>query len=254
MKPILQVQAVEKYYGNKSQLTKALNLIDLEVTAGEFVAIMGPSGSGKTTLLNCLATIDAVTTGQIIINNQDVTNMSAKTLAKFRREQLGFIFQDLNLLDTLTAFENIALALTIQKIAAPLVQSRVREVSQQLGIGPLLDKYPYELSGGEQQRVAAARAVVTQPTLILADEPTGALDSQAARKLLELLSQLHTDLAATLIMVTHDPFTASYAQRIVFLKDGKFFTELTRGNLSRTDFFNRLMEVIRLLGGETDVR
>ena len=150
MKPILQVQAVEKYYGNKSQLTKALNLIDLEVTAGEFVAIMGPSGSGKTTLLNCLATIDAVTTGQIIINNQDVTNMSAKTLAKFRREQLGFIFQDLNLLDTLTAFENIALALTIQKIAAPLVQSRVREVSQQLGIGPLLDKYPYELSGGEQ--------------------------------------------------------------------------------------------------------
>lgn len=253
MKPILQVQAVEKYYGNKSQMTKALDVVDLEVNKGEFVAIMGPSGSGKTTLLNCLATIDTVTTGNIIVNERDVTRLSGQALAKFRRDELGFVFQDFNLLDTLTAFENIALALTIQKVPAKEVRARVEAVSEKLGVKEFLTKYPYELSGGQQQRIAAARAIVTNPTLVLADEPTGALDSQSARQLLTLFEQLHQELEATLVMVTHDPFTASYAQRIVFLKDGKIFTELTRGDLSRQAFFTRLMEVVSLLGGEQNV-
>ncbi|MGL4972715.1 MAG: ABC transporter ATP-binding protein [Culicoidibacterales bacterium] len=254
MKPILQIEAVEKYYGNKSQITKALNCVDLQVEQGEFVAIMGPSGSGKTTLLNCLATIDTITTGKIMINDQDLSQLSGKALTQFRRDQLGFIFQDFNLLDTLTAFENIALALTIQKVPAQAVRQRVEAVSEKLGVKALLSKYPYELSGGQQQRIAAARAIVTNPTLVLADEPTGALDSKSARQLLQLLEQLNQELAATLVMVTHDPFTASYAHRIVFLKDGQVFTELTRGTDSREQFFNRLMEVVSLLGGEVDVR
>lgn len=251
MEKLLNVQQIQKYYGSRGNVTKALDHINLEVDKGEFVAIMGPSGSGKTTLLNCISTIDTVTSGHIIIDGQDITSFSQKQLATFRRNHLGFIFQDFNLLDTLTAFENIALALTIQKVNPHDIEERIHTLSTQLGIADILSKYPYELSGGQKQRVACARAIITNPSLILADEPTGALDSKASRLLLESLEFLNTKLNATIMMVTHDAFTASYAKRILFIKDGKIFTELVRGCDDRRTFFNRIIEVVTLLGGDT---
>ena len=248
MKNILSVEKIEKYYGNKGNITKAIDNISFKVGEGEFVGIMGPSGSGKTTLLNCISTIDKVTTGNIIINDQDITRLKSKKLDKFRQNELGFIFQDFNLLDTLTAYENIALALTIKGEKTFKVDSKIKEVAKYLEIE--LDKYPYQMSGGQKQRVASARAIVTEPSLILADEPTGALDSKSARLLLERLESLNEELSATILMVTHDAFTASYAHRILFIKDGKIFTELVRGNDSRKEFFNRIMEVITMLGGD----
>lgn len=251
MEKLLSVQQIQKYYGSRGNVTKALDHINLDVDKGEFVAIMGPSGSGKTTLLNCISTIDTVTSGHIIIDEQDITTLSQKKLATFRRNHLGFIFQDFNLLDTLTAFENIALALTIQKVNPKEIEERIHTLATQLGITEILSKYPYELSGGQKQRVACARAIITHPSLILADEPTGALDSKSSRLLLESLEFLNTKLNATIMMVTHDAFTASYAKRILFIKDGKIFTELIRGNNNRKDFFNRIIEVVTLLGGDT---
>lgn len=250
MKNILTVEKIEKYYGNKGNITKAIDNISFKVDEGEFVGIMGPSGSGKTTLLNCISTIDTVTTGEIIINNKDITRLKAKNLDKFRQNELGFIFQDFNLLDTLTAYENISLALTIKGEKTSEIHGKVEEVAKYLGIEEVLNKYPYQMSGGQKQRVASARAIVTNPSLILADEPTGALDSKAARLLLERFESLNEDLKATILMVTHDAFTASYAHRILFIKDGKSFTELVRGNDTRKEFFNRIIEVISLIGGD----
>ena len=250
MEKILRIESIEKYYGNKSNLTKAVDNITFDVDDGEFLAIMGASGSGKSTLLNCISTIDRVTSGHIYLRNEDITKLKGNKLTKFRRDSLGFIFQDFNLLDTLTSFENIALALTIQKTNYKLIDQKVIQVAKALGIEEIRTKYPYELSGGQKQRVACARAIVTDPDLILADEPTGALDSKSARMLLDSLNVLNSKLNATIVMVTHDPFTASYADRVIFIKDGKIFNEIIRGENSRKVFFNSIMEVQTLLGGE----
>ena len=253
MKSILSVENVEKYYGNKENITKAIDNISFKVFEGEFVEIMGPSGSGKTTLLNCISTIDNVTTGKIIINEKDITRLKEKDLEKFRQNELGFVFQDFNLLDTLTAYENIALSLTIKGEKTSLIDEKIKNVAKYLEIEKVLDKYPYQMSGGQKQRVASARAIVKDPSIILADEPTGALDSKSSKLLLERFESLNQDLKATILMVTHDAFSASYAHRILFIKDGKIFTELKRGNDSRKEFFNRIMEVMILLGGDVDV-
>ncbi len=251
MSAILDVKNVEKYYGNKGNLTKALDNISFLVEEGEYVGIMGASGSGKTTLLNCISTIDKVTSGYIKVAGMEITKLKGSHLNKFRREELGFVFQDFNLLDTMTAWENIALALSIQKIPAKEIEKRVMEIAGQLGITEILSKYPYQMSGGQKQRVAAARAVVTKPKLVLADEPTGALDSKSARMLLQSMEFLNTELNTTILMVTHDAFTASYAGRILFIKDGQVFTELRKEpGESRKTFFNRIIDVVSVLGGE----
>lgn len=250
MERILEVQNLEKYYGNKGNLTKAIDGISFSVQQGEYIGIMGASGSGKTTLLNCISTIDRATAGHILVEGKDITTFNSKKLAQFRREELGFIFQDFNLLDTLTAFENIALALTICKTPPKEVKKRVSSIARKLNIVDVLGKYPYQLSGGQKQRVASARAIVTNPVLVLADEPTGALDSKSARMLLETFETLNSELAATILMVTHDAFTASYCHRILFIKDGRLFNELIRGEDSRKTFFNKIIEVVTLLGGD----
>lgn len=250
MKTILKVDHIEKYYGNKGNITRAVDDISFEVAEGEYIGIMGASGSGKTTLLNCISTIDSATAGHIYLDGEDITTLRASQLSAFRREKLGFIFQDFNLLDTLTAFENIALALTIMKVPAKEIEPRVQKVAELLNITDVLSKHPYQMSGGQKQRVACARAIVTNPSLILADEPTGALDSKSARMLLESFRKLNEEISATILMVTHDAFTASYCKRILFIKDGKLFNELIRGTESRKEFFDRIMEVIALLGGD----
>ena len=251
MKPILQVQNVQKYYGQDQSVTKAVNNISFTVAEGEFIGIMGASGSGKTTLLNCIATIDKVTAGTININGKDITRLKEKQLAKFRREELGFIFQDFNLIDTLTVRENIALALTILKTKPSAIQKRVLEVAETLGIEETLDKFPSQISGGQKQRAAGARAIVTEPSLVLADEPTGALDSKSARVFMETLGYLNENLNKTILMVTHDTFSASYAKRILFIKDGRLFQELVKGDReTRKQFFDRIIEVVTLLGGD----
>ncbi|MCR5792965.1 MAG: ABC transporter ATP-binding protein [Lachnospiraceae bacterium] len=248
---LLKVKDLEKYYGNKSSLTKALDEISFTVDKGEFVAIMGASGSGKTTLLNCISTIDRATAGNIYLDGKDITTLKGKELNQFRRENLGFIFQDFNLLDTLTAYENISHALSIQKMPAKKIDEAVRRVAEQLGITEVLNKYPYQMSGGQKQRVASARAIITYPKIVLADEPTGALDSKSAKLLLERLRYLNTEQETTIMMVTHDSYTASYASRVLFIKDGKLFHELIRGEMQRKEFFDEIMDVVTLLGGET---
>lgn len=250
MENILKIESIEKYYGNKSSLTKAINNISFQVEKGEFVAIMGASGSGKTTLLNCISTIDKVTSGNIYVAGRNITNLNGKELSKFRREELGFIFQDFNLLDTLTAYENIALALSIQGVKPDEIDARIREVARELDIESVLKKYPYEMSGGQKQRVASARAIITEPKLILADEPTGALDSKSSKMLLEKISYLNIKNMATILMVTHDAFTASYASRVIFIKDGRIFNELLREGRNRKEFFDDIMDVVTMLGGE----
>lgn len=252
MDAVLKVRNIEKYYGNKSNLTKAIDNISFDVNQGEYIGIMGASGSGKTTLLNCISTIDKVTSGSILLENQDITALKSKKLTAFRREKLGFIFQDFNLLDTLTAYENIAIALTILKTPANKIDGMIREVAKKLEIEDVLKKYPYQMSGGQKQRVASARAIVTNPTLILADEPTGALDSKSAKMLLETFDKLNKEVNATILMVTHDAFTASYCERILFIKDGKIFDELIRGYDTRKEFFKKIISVISLLGGENN--
>ena len=247
---ILSVQKVQKYYGNKASLTRALDVISFDVEQGEFLAIMGASGSGKTTLLNCISTIDKVTAGHIFVAGKDITGLKGKELNRFRRQELGFIFQDFNLLDTLTAYENIALALSIQKTPVREMDERIRQAAEELGIGDVLNKYPYQMSGGQKQRVASARAIITNPKLILADEPTGALDSKSARLLLERFGYLNHMLGATILMVTHDAFTASYASRVIFIKDGRLFSEIQRGNQTRKEFFDKIIEVVTLFGGD----
>ncbi len=248
--PVLEVNHVEKVYGSRNNVTRALTDVSFAVDKGEFVGIMGASGSGKSTLLNCVSTIDTVTSGNVVINGADVTRMKHAKLTRFRREQLGFIFQDSNLLDTLTARENIALPLTIARVPAKETLARVEQVAQRLDIAGVLDKYPYQMSGGQQQRVAAARALVTDPAIILADEPTGALDSKNARLLLESIETMNRQYQATVLMVTHDSFAASYTNRVLFIRDGRIFTELRRGDSPRREFFDRIMEVVAMMGGE----
>ena len=252
MNTILEVKNIEKYYGNKGNVTKAVHDISFQVEKGEYIGIMGASGSGKTTLLNCISTIDTVTAGHILLNGKDMTTLKSKELAKFRREHLGFIFQDFNLLDTLTAYENIAMALTVLKIPQGEIKERIQKVARQLQIEEILNKFPYQMSGGQKQRVASARAIITRPSLILADEPTGALDSKSAKMLLESFEVLNQEERATILMVTHDAFTASYCKRILFIKDGRIFNELIKGNDTRKAFFNKIIEVVALLGGDTD--
>ena len=234
----------------ETNLTKALSHLSLNIDKGEFVAIMGASGSGKTTLLNCVSTIDRVTAGHIYVGKTDITKLKGNHLNRFRREELGFIFQDFNLLDTLTAYENIALALSIQKVSVKEIEKRVQAIAQALNITDVLDKYPYQMSGGQKQRVASARALITDPKLILADEPTGALDSHSSQMLLASLKKLNEQLQTTILMVTHDAFSASYASRVIFIKDGQIFNELRRGNQERKQFFDQIIDVVTLLGGE----
>ena len=224
--------------------------INLTLHRGEIMAVLGENGSGKTTLLNCISTIDTVSAGHIFLEGTDITEINPKSLARFRRENLGFVFQDFNLLDTLTISENIALALAINKVPAGSVEPRILDIAGKLNISDILNKYPYQVSGGQKQRCACARAIINNPKLLLADEPTGALDSKSARQLLMIFDYLHQKLNATILMVTHDAFTASYADRIIFIKDGKIFNELVKGNDTRKQFFEKIIEVQTLLGGD----
>ncbi len=247
---MLQVQNIEKYYGSKNNVTKALDRVSFDVEAGEFLAIMGASGSGKTTLLNCISTIDAISAGKILLDGVSVAGLSEHELARFRRERLGFVFQDFNLLDTLTIEENIGLALSLNHQTPGTVQNRVREVAGKLGITDILTKFPYQVSGGQKQRAACARAMVAGQSLLLADEPTGALDSKASKNLLEIMSAMNQDMGATILMVTHDAYSASYAKRVLFLKDGRVFNELLRGERGRPVFYHEILDVLAALGGD----
>lgn len=249
MNTVLRLEHIQKYYGNGGNITKAVKDISFCVAAGEFLGIMRASGSGKTTLLNCISTIDTVSAGHIFLEGTDVTEIRPKSLARFRRENLGFIFQDFNLLDTLTISENIALALTINHTPAQHVEPRILDIAQKLNISDILHKYPYQVSGGQKQRCACARAIINNPRLLLADEPTGALDSHSSQMLLSTIQRINERLGATILMVTHDAFTASYASRILFLKDGEIFTELHRGDDSRSEFFHKILNVLTMLGG-----
>ncbi len=240
---MLHVQNVEKYYGSKNNVTKALDRISFDVEDGEFIAIMGASGSGKTTLLNCISTIDTVSAGRILLEGENIAELSQRELARFRREKLGFVFQEYNLLDTLTLEENIGLALTINHTDSHAVQKQVQDVAQQLGIADVLNKFPYQVSGGQKQRAACARAIVAGQSLILADEPTGALDSKSSKNLLEMMARM-------ILMVTHDAYSASYASRVLFLKDGRVFNELIRGTRTRPAFYHEILDVLALLGGD----
>ena len=253
MDTIIKVCDVEKFYGNKDTITKAVNRISFEVEKGEFPAIMGASGSGKTTLLNLLATVDQVTSGHIFYDNMDITTLKEEEVAKFRKENLGFVFQDFNLLDTLTLEENVILAMTLHKKKKQEIQQTVASVMRALGIWEYRKKFPYQVSGGQKQRCACARALVNHPKLILADEPTGALDSRSARMLLETFRMMNVQFGATILMVTHDAFSASYCKRILFLKDGAIFHELNRGKQDRRTFLNQILDVLSLTGGDLDV-
>ena len=247
---MLQVQNIEKYYGSKNNVTKALDRVSFDVEAGEFLAIMGASGSGKTTLLNCISTIDTISAGKILLDGVSVADLSEAELAKFRRERLGFVFQDFNLLDTLTIEENIGLALSLNHQDPKTVQNRVQEMAGKLGISDILGKFPYQVSGGQKQRAACARAMVAGQSLLLADEPTGALDSKASKNLLEIMTAMNREMGATILMVTHDAYSASYAKRVLFLKDGRVFNELIRGDRGRPVFYHEILDVLAALGGD----
>lgn len=250
MHTILKLEHIQKYYGSEGNITKAVKDISFSVENGEFLGIMGTSGSGKTTLLNCISTIDTVSAGHIYLEGTDVTEISPKSLARFRRENLGFIFQDFNLLDTLTVEENIGLALSLNHSDPRAVKERVGKVAQKLDISEILGKFPYQISGGQKQRAACARAIVAGQSLLLADEPTGALDSRASKNLLEIMTRMNRGTGATILMVTHDAYSASYAGRILFLKDGRIFNELLRGERSRSVFYHEILDVLALLGGD----
>ena len=247
---VLKLENVKKYYGASTNITKAVDGISFNVNEGEFVAIMGASGSGKTTLLNCISTIDNVTAGNIYVGGKDITEIKEDDMADFRKENLGFIFQDFNLLDTLSIEENISLSLIINEENPNEVDKKVKDIATKLGITDVLKKFPYEVSGGQKQRCACARALINHPKLILADEPTGALDSKSSRMLLETMDDMNDKLKATILMVTHDSFSASFCKRVLFLKDGKIFNEIVRGNKSRKDFFDEIIDVLTLLGGD----
>lgn len=248
---VLTVQSIKKVYGGRhgGNVSNALNGISFEVEKGDFVGIMGPSGAGKSTLLNVIATIDKPTSGNVNIGGKDIVHLKEPELSRFRRECLGLIFQDYNLLDTLTLKENIILPLTLSKVSVKKIERSVDKISESLGIESILNKYPYEVSGGQKQRTAAARAIITNPELILADEPTGALDSKASRELLNCMSELNKEENATILMVTHDAFAASFCRRVIFIKDGSLFTEII-SNGDRKEFFDKILKVLSALGGE----
>ena len=250
MNDYIRVCDVEKYYGYGSNVTKAIDRVSFQVAKGEFVGVMGASGSGKTTLLNMMSTIDRVTAGHIYYGDVDITELSEDGLSDFRKDNLGFVFQDYNLLDTLTIEENIVLAMTLHKEGRDSIKKKCAQMLRLLGITDIKDNFPYQVSGGQKQRCACARALVNNPRLILADEPTGALDSRSAQTLLETFSNMNASLKATILMVTHDAFSASYCGRILFLKDGKIFHELMRGSKSRREFLNEILDVLALTGGE----
>ncbi|URZ08178.1 ABC transporter ATP-binding protein YxdL [Clostridium felsineum] len=249
--PVLKVENLKKTYSSKNSKnrSKALNGISFEVGKGEFVGIMGPSGAGKSTLLNIIATIDEATSGSVVIGKQNINTINNEELAIFRREKLGFMFQDYNLLDTMTFRENIALPLVLAKENPEVIMKKVNEIASLLGIDKLLEKYPYEVSGGQRQRASAARAMISNPELILADEPTGALDSKSSSELLQCLTEMNERDKATILLVTHDAFTASYCKRIMFIKDGAIFTEIDRGR-TRKEFFERILKILAILGGD----
>ncbi|MGN0423581.1 MAG: ABC transporter ATP-binding protein [Lachnospiraceae bacterium] len=255
MKDYIRVCDVEKYYGSGNHVTKAVDRVSFAVDKGEFVGVMGASGSGKTTLLNMLSTIDRVTAGHIWYGNTDITELKEDGLSEFRKDNLGFVFQDYNLLDTLTIEENIILAMTLYQKGKKQIQKECDHILHLLGISEVRGMFPYQVSGGQKQRCACARALVNHPQLILADEPTGALDSRSAQTLLETFAQMNQKMQATILMVTHDAFSASYCSRILFLKDGKIFHELLKGKKNRKDFLNEILDVLALTGGElSDVR
>ena len=246
---ILQATKIYKTYGNKFNKQEVPSALDLEVEKGEFVSIMGASGSGKTTLLNVLSSIDRVSQGTISIQGQNINEMKEKQMAEFRKYHLGFIFQDYNLLDTLTVKENILLPLSVQKVSKKLANEKFLAVAEELGIAEIANKYPNEISGGQKQRTSAARAFIHDPSIIFADEPTGALDSKAASDLLNKLSDLNTKRDVSIVMVTHDPLAASFSERVVFIKDGQLYTQLNKGDQTRNAFFNDIIKTQGVLGG-----
>lgn len=246
---LLEAKNIKKNFGNKLNRTEVLKGIDFGLEKGEFVSIMGPSGSGKTTLLNVLSSIDRVTSGSILVKDSDFTKLKDKKLADFRKNELGFIFQDYNLLDTLTVKENILLPLSIRKISKKRADQQFESIAGQLGIIDIKDKYPSQISGGQQQRTSAARAFIHEPKIIFADEPTGALDSKSASELLLKLKEMNEEMSTSILMVTHDATAASYSKRVVFLKDGKVYSSLTRGDRSQEDFYQEVMDTQRVLGG-----
>lgn len=249
-KLLLQVDHVDKYYGNQGIVTRALNQVSFHVQKGEYISIMGASGSGKTTLLNCISTIDCVSSGHIFLDGMDITDIKEEEMADFRRRNLGFVFQDFNLLDTLTLEENIALPLTINELHPEEIGQRIADIAGELQLSDALKKFPYQVSGGQRQRCAFARAVVCRPKLIIADEPTGSLDSKSAFTLLEVMGKMNEEAGATILMVTHDAFCASYADRILFLQDGSIFNEILKGEKSRSSFYHEILDVLSLLGGD----
>lgn len=251
MSTLLRVEKLEKIYGYKNNTYPALKGLSFAVNEGEFLAIMGPSGSGKTTLLNLIATIDRASSGHIYMDNQSLSEMKNHALASFRRNKLGFIFQDYNLLDTLTIEENILLPLSLRGEKYDEMRVKLYEIAETLDIIPLLKKYPWEISGGEKQRTAAARAFITRPRLILADEPTGALDSKSSANLLSAMALLNEGTQSTVLMVTHDPFAASFCKRVLFIKDGKHFSELYREG-ERKQFYQKILDVLKLMGGDSN--
>ncbi|WP_081144022.1 ABC transporter ATP-binding protein [Bacillus cereus] len=251
MKVILEAKQIKKVYGAQGNGFIALNDIDLMLREGEFVGIMRPSGAGKSTLLNVLSTIDHPTSGEVLIAGKQLCKMNEKEMAKFRREELGFIFQDYNLLHSLTVRENIALPLALAKTSAEEIEKRVTEVAQTFGIYGLLDKFPSEISGGQRQRTASSRAIVTKPSLIFADEPTGALDSKSAQDFLESLTHLNEVHTATIMMITHDAYAASFCKRILFINDGIVFEELKRARCTRKEFFQNILDMLAKNGGDT---
>lgn len=250
MKDYIRICDVEKYYGNGTNVTKAVDRVSFNVDQGEFVGVMGASGSGKTTLLNMLSTIDSVTAGHIYYGDTDITELPEEKLADFRKDNLGFVFQDYNLLDTLTIEENIMLAMTLQKKDRSVIREETEKMLRLLGIEEVRGQFPYQVSGGQKQRCACARALINHPRLLLADEPTGALDSRSSQTLLETFTEMNRKLSATIFMVTHDAFSASYCSRILFLKDGRIFHELVRGEQERRGFLNKILGVLSLTGGE----
>lgn len=250
MREYIRVCDIEKYYGTGRTVTKAVDRVSFTVEQGEFVGVMGASGSGKTTLLNMLSTIDRVTAGHIYYENTDITELSEDQVAEFRKKNLGFVFQEYNLLDTLTLEENVMLAMSLRKEKKSVIEKQCQDMLRLLGIEEVKNQFPYQVSGGQKQRCACARTLVNHPKLILADEPTGALDSRAAQTLLETFTKLNRELKATIFMVTHDAFSASYCGRILFLKDGKIFHELIRGEKTRREFLNEILDVLSLTGGE----
>lgn len=249
---VLEAKNIVKTYGNRLNKTEVLKGIDLSIEGGEFVSIMGASGSGKTTLLNVLSSIDKPSSGDVIIGNQDFQKLNNRQLSEFRKNDLGFIFQDYNLLDTLTVKENILLPLSIRNISKREANERVDSLSKQLGIEDVMNKYPYQISGGQKQRTSAARAFIHEPKIIFADEPTGALDSKSATNLLQKLRELQQTNDATIMMVTHDPTAASYSDRIIFLKDGQVYSTLVRGEKMQDTYYREILDTQRVLGGVRD--